>query len=88
MKENLASITQLTLTCLEDKNRNNRKRYEISFQRKHQDDIIHCCRSGVFIVNFEYISHLFFVCIVNFEQVNVSWVLFLYKVHLAGYVTI
>ena len=32
-------------------------------------------RSGIFIVNFEHISHLFLgVSIVDFEQVNVSWV--------------
>ena len=32
-------------------------------------------RSCVFIVNFEYISHVFSrVSIVNFKQVNVSWV--------------
>ena len=30
-------------------------------------------RSGVFIVNFELISHFFSVSIVEFEQVNVSW---------------
>ena len=31
-------------------------------------------RSGVFIVNFEYISQLCFsVSIVNFEQVNTGW---------------
>ena len=31
-------------------------------------------RSGVFIVNFEHISHPFSsVYIVDFEQVNVSW---------------
>ena len=30
--------------------------------------------SGVFVVNFEHISHLFFsVSIVDFEQVNVFW---------------
>ena len=34
----------------------------------------HWRRSGVFIVNFNHISHPFFsVSIVNFEQVNVSW---------------
>ena len=34
------------------------------------------CRSGVFIVNFEHISHLFLVSLLvgDFEQVNVSWV--------------
>ena len=33
------------------------------------------CRSGVFFVNFEQISHivLVFLCIVDFEQVNVGW---------------
>ena len=30
-------------------------------------------RAGVFIVNFEHISHSFSVFIVNFEQVNVGW---------------
>ena len=29
--------------------------------------------SGVFIVNFEHISHLFLVSIADIEQVNVSW---------------
>ena len=29
-------------------------------------------RSGVFIVNFEHVSHLFLVSIVDFEQVNIS----------------
>ena len=31
-----------------------------------------CRGSGIFIVNFEHISHL--VSIVNFEQVNAGWV--------------
>ena len=32
-------------------------------------------RSGLFIVNFEHISHLFSsASIIDFEQVNVSWV--------------
>ena len=30
-------------------------------------------RFGVFIVNFEHISHFFTVSIVNFEQVHVGW---------------
>ena len=35
----------------------------------------HWRRFGVFIVNFEYFSHLFSsVSIVNFEQVNAGWV--------------
>ena len=29
--------------------------------------------SGIFIVNFEHISHLASVSIVNFEQVNAGW---------------
>ena len=34
----------------------------------------HYCRSGIFIVNFEHISHLFSSAfIVYFEQVNDSW---------------
>ena len=28
---------------------------------------------GIFIVNFKYISHFFFVSVVDFEQVNVCW---------------
>ena len=53
-------------------NRNNRTRCEkwstltIKAPQQHQ-----WRRSGVFIVNFEHISHL--VSIVNFEQVNASW---------------
>ena len=34
----------------------------------------HCSRSGVFVVNFEHISHLALVfLIVNIEQVNAGW---------------
>ena len=35
----------------------------------------HCCRSGIFIVNFEHISQLVVasVSIVNFKQVNGCW---------------
>ena len=32
-------------------------------------------RSDVFIVNFEHISHLVLVSIVNFKQVNTGWVI-------------
>ena len=32
-------------------------------------------RSGVLIVNFKHISHLFQCFFVEFEQVNVSWVI-------------
>ena len=36
-----------------------------------------CRRSGVFIVNFERISHLFLVfSIIDIEQVNVCWVVY------------
>ena len=31
--------------------------------------------SGVFIVNFEHVSHLFLVFIANFEQLNARWVI-------------
>ena len=30
-------------------------------------------RSGIFIVNFEYISHHFLVFLVAFEQINAAW---------------
>ena len=35
------------------------------------------CRSGVFIVNFDFILPLFQVSIVEFEQANVCWVIIL-----------
>ena len=86
--------TQLTFTCL-NSTRNSRKRCAIcskltieTLERRHRR------RSGVFIVNFEHVSHLF-LCVfivnfehishlfprnsvVDFEQVNVSWVLIHY----------
>ena len=34
----------------------------------------HWRRSGVFIVNFEHVSHLFTASIFDFEQLNVGWV--------------
>ena len=34
----------------------------------------HWRRSGVFIINFEEILHIVIVSIIDFEQVNVSWV--------------
>ena len=34
-----------------------------------------CLRLGIFIVNFEHILYLFLVFIVEFQQVNVSWVM-------------
>ena len=39
----------------------------VKIQQRHQR------RSGVFIINFEHILHLFRASIVDFEQVNVSW---------------
>ena len=47
-----------------DNNRNTRTRCS-------KLTIQHCHRSGVFSVNFEYISHLVSIC--NFEEVNASW---------------
>ena len=64
-------------------NRNTRTRCEICSkltkktpERRHWTPsfIGHWRRSGVFIVNFEYISHLASVSIVNFEQINAGWV--------------
>ena len=67
--------SQQTFTFFKVNNRNTRKRYEIcskltiTIPERH-----HCHHSGVFIVNFEHISHLFLVLfIVVFEQVTVSW---------------
>ena len=41
-----------------------------------QQQYVNVISSGVFIVNFEHISHLFLgVYIIDFEQVNVSWVI-------------
>ena len=37
--------------------------------------------SGVFIVNFEHISHIFLFFILDFEHVNVSWVGSITQVH-------
>ena len=53
-------------------NRNTRTRCEITskFTIKTPERR-HWRRTGVFIVNFEHISHL--VLIVNFEQVNAGW---------------
>ena len=41
-----------------------------------QQQYVNVISSGVFIVNFGHISHLFLgVYIIDFEQVNVSWVI-------------
>ena len=56
-------------------NRDTRKSYEICYRLTIKTPERHHLRCpGVFIVNFEHISHLFSsVPVINFEQVNVSW---------------
>ena len=55
-------------------NRNNRKRSEIiSKLTIKTSEQSHWRRFGVFIVNFEHISHLFSVFVVDFEKVNVKF---------------
>ena len=55
-------------------NRNTRKRCEISSRlTTNTPEWRHWRCSGVFIANFEHISHFYRVSILNFEQVNVSW---------------
>ena len=56
-------------------NRNTRARCEIYLKlTRKTPERRHWHRSGVFIVNFEYISHLVLVFLfVNFEQVNAGW---------------
>ena len=55
-------------------NRNSRKRYEIySKLTIKTTERRYWRRSGV-LINFEHISHVSSVFIVDFEQVNVSWV--------------
>ena len=60
-------------------NRNTRKRCEVCPKLTIKTpEWRHWHRFDVFIVNFEHISHLFVVLyIVNFKQVNVSWVYYL-----------
>ena len=72
--------SQLTFTCSKStietrennvkyvQNKNTRTTSLTSFWWRHW------CRSGVFIVNFEHFARFSNVSIVNFEQVNVSWV--------------
>ena len=57
-------------------NKNTRKRCEIwSHLTIKTPERRQWCRSGVFIVNFEHISHLVScVSTVNFEQANAGWV--------------
>ena len=56
-------------------NRNTRKRCEICSKVKNKiTRTTPMASSGVFIVNFEHISHLVLrFLFVNFEQVNASW---------------
>ena len=39
----------------------------------------HLCRSDIFMVNFEQISHCFGVSIVGFERVNAGWEVFVQR---------
>ena len=59
------------------KNRNTRTRYEICSKLTIRiPERWQWRRSGIFIVNFEHISHLVLVLsIVKFEHVNEGWVL-------------
>ena len=68
----LPNVTsQLAFICSKPTKRNPRKRSarwsKLTPKRRHW----RC--SGVFIVNFDHISRLFIVSIVDFEQVNVNW---------------
>ena len=58
------------------KNRNTKKRCDVCSKLTVKTlDRHHRRRSSDFVVNFEHISHLFSsVSIVDFEQVNISWV--------------
>ena len=69
-------LTLLTFACLKSTNNTDtRKRCEICSKLKiYTLELRDCGCSGVFLVNFEHILHLFLsVSIVDFEQVNVSW---------------
>ena len=63
-------LSQPGITC---SNRNTRTRCEIysEFTIKTTERR-EWCRSGVFIVNFDYISRL--VLVANFEQANAGWI--------------
>ena len=62
---------QLTFTCSKSTIETLEKKWEICSKL-----IKTLRRSGVFVINFEHISHLFSV---DFEQVNVSWVVITVK---------
>ena len=74
--------TLSVITCsatqhvLQVNNRNNRTRCEICSKLTIKTpERHHWCRSGVFIGNFEHISHLVLVfSIVKFKHVNTGWV--------------
>ena len=68
---------QLSIYMLKVNNRNTRTRCEICSELTIKTpEQRHWHRSGVFIVNFEYISHLVLssVSVVNFEQVIANWI--------------
>ena len=63
---------QLTFTCSKSTIETLEKKWEICSKLT----IKTWRRSGVFVINFEHISHLFSV---DFEQANVSWVVITVK---------
>ena len=74
--------TKSTFTCSKSSNRNTRKRCKIcskltmKIPKRH-----HCCRSGVFIVNFEHISRLVLVfLLLTFRLQFASWVLTIQRI--------
>ena len=66
----LTRWTQQRFTCSKSIVKTLEKRCEIC--PKLTLDTVESC-SGVFIVNFEHISHFFSVSIVDFDWVNVCW---------------
>ena len=68
---------QLSIYMFKVNNRNTRTKCEICSELTIKtSERRHWHRSGVFIVNFEYISHLVLssVSVVNFEQVIANWI--------------
>ena len=66
-------------TCLRRKTETPQKKYEICSKLPIKTpECHHTHPSGVFIVNFEHISHLYLsVSVVDFEQVNPSFGIYL-----------